>query len=205
MDKNTLKSLIVGLRESGKSFQAISEILERDYNTKKSRQAICNMYNRIISDKYITDNSKEILLTSEIMQLSALGLTVAQIRNKIGKRTTEYLISRVIAENETCARSILSNQVAKVVNILKRNGDMDDMRQALRFKDEVPSNATINKLIKIASTEILRSRALDLMVKVINITDDMSIVSEINKRHKFNVSLKEVSSAMNSQNKPNGK
>ena len=200
LDKITLKSLILDLRAEGKSFQDISDILDTNYSVKKSRQAICAMYNRLTSDKAISKNADELLRTSDILNYKAIGLSTEQIRKIIsvnGYEATSYYIEDTIRQNNSYSKRILNEQVEKVANILKRNGDYDDMITELSYKNEKPTSALIKEVVRLASSEILESRALDIMVKVINITDDTSIIRAINKKHNFKVTLKEVSTAMN--------
>lgn len=200
LDKITLRSLILDLRAEGKSFQDISNILENEYSIKKSRQAICAMYNRLTSDTALNKNADELLRTSDILNYKAIGLSTEQIRRIIsanGYEATSYYIEDIIKQNTSYSKRILAEQVAKVADILRRNGDYDAMIMALSYKNEKPTQSLIKEVVRLASSEILKSRAIDLMVKVINITDDTSIIRSLNKTHNFKISLKEVSTAMN--------
>lgn len=195
-----MRSLILDLRAEGKSFQDISNILENEYSIKKSRQAICAMYNRLTSDTALSKNAEELIRTSDILNYKAIGLSTEQIKRVIsanGYEVISYYIDDVIRQNTSYSKRILAEQVAKVVDILRRNGDYDAMIIALSYKNEKPTQSLIKEVVRLASSEILKSRAVDLMVKVINITDDTSIIRYLNKTHNFKISLKEVSTAMN--------
>ena len=141
-----MRSLILDLRAEGKSFQDISNILENEYSIKKSRQAICAMYNRLTSDTALNKNADELLRTSDILNYKAIGLSTEQIRKIIsanGYEATSYYIEDIIKQNTSYSKRILTEQVAKVADILRRNGDYDAMIMALSYKNEKPTQSLI--------------------------------------------------------------
>lgn len=200
VDKQTLKSTIVELKNNNKTFQEISDTLSTNYGVKMSRQAVCGMYNRTISSKQMTKNIDMLIATSDIANYSALGLSgryIKDIINNNGIELSLYSIESKIKEESSHINGIKIDLLKKTIEMIKKGMDIGYIVDALSYKGVKPTNKVLNELIEKASTEILKSRAIDLMVKLINITDNKELAKKIANKHNFEVTGKEISEALN--------
>lgn len=200
MDKHTLKCIIVELKNDNKTFQEVSDILNEKYNVKMSRQAVCGMYNRIISNKQMTKNIDLLIATNDMINYYSLGYGSKKIKEILSKQDVNLsigIIDKTLNEELVHINNIKSDMISKVVELIKRNSDIDTIKNSLKYKSIEPTSIVLNELIDEASTEILKSRAVDLMVKLINITDNRDLAKKVASKHNFNITCKEINEALN--------
>ena len=70
VDTRTIKNLVVNMRDSGMTYQAISEQLDKGYGIKRTRQALNRMYKRAKETELATNNGK--LLACDIINIYCL-------------------------------------------------------------------------------------------------------------------------------------
>ena len=200
MDKYTLKSIIIDFKNKGCTFQDISNRLEVEYGIKMSRQAVHGMYTRATSDKQMDKNIDILIATADIYNYYVLGYSARQIKNILDNNKIKLSIKDIenkINEGSQSIEEIRENSLNTVIDCIKKNKDMEFIINSLVYKGIHPSKYVIEELMLNASTEILKSRAVDLMVKLINITDNKELAKKVAKTHNFNVSGKEISEALN--------
>ena len=199
MDKQTLKSTIIELKNN-RTFQEVSDILKSEYGINMSRQAVHGMYNRAISNKQIEKNINLLLATSDIVNYKCLGYDNKQIKKILDNQSRDIslnCINEIVEKEIEHCLKVNSDMLNKVVEDIKKNKDLDYIINRLAYKGVRPTKEVGERLIEEAASEILKSRALDLMVKLINITDSRDLAKKVSNKHNFNITCKEISEALN--------
>lgn len=119
MDNKTLRALVVKFRDTGMTYQEISDKLYADYNIKRSRQTLQGMYTRAMRDLTSTDKKERVLARTDIVNVYSLGYNMTEV--------TEIV-------NETFGYNLTYNEV---VTTIKESQDyIEEVRAALAHKVE---------------------------------------------------------------------
>ena len=196
MDKMTLRSLIIEMRNNGDSFQKISDTLRIDYGIEKTRQAICGMYNRIVSEEAQERNFDNLKITVDIINYAAIGLSNTGIRNQIGD-ISMYKITDVINNHKGKIEDIQLEHRSIVKGVLLNNEDLEVIQHKLEYKDAKPTKDRVKQLIKEATLEIMYDNASSIMAHVLKLTDDKALVNNIIQDSGIKISYRDVNKALN--------
>ena len=150
MDKRTIKSLIIELKEENKSFQEISDILAREYGVKMSRQAVCGMYKRATSDDAINNNRNIILATTDIVNYSALGMPESIIKETLNNRGIDVSLNKVksiLKDNSNYLDEIYNELLKRMSWYIEHGYDLEDIKSKLQFKGVKPTESLLKSLI----------------------------------------------------------
>ena len=192
MDKLTLKSTIIELRDSGMSYQEISDFLRQNYNIHMTRQAVCGMYKRVTSEENKTKEITKMLSVTDILNVYCLGLNLNEIKDVIGIDITLADIRRIIESNNTNISEIRNSQINKIINSINNNSDINDIRKFLTYKGiEIKESAFI-KLVEMASERLIRNEISRDIVKIYNMSNDKKLVKSLIDRFNLNMSLSEL-------------
>jgi len=198
MDKVTLKSIVVNLKDSGKSFTEISNILRDEYGIIKTRQAVCGLYNRAVNTKGDIQAS-DLVLASDVLNYLSLGKSINEIKGLIhdDKQVTSYKIDTIIASNSQTIKLLHIEKVQIVKSALKNGKDMEYLRRKLSYKTVEPSYNEIKSLIKEATTELMRESLIENAVRIIELTGDSTLAKNIVSCYNLSVTQKDISTEMN--------
>lgn len=201
MDKMTIKSMIIELKDEGKSFQNISDILLRDYGVRMSRQAVCGMYKRSTSDTTVNTNKELKLATTDIINYSVIGVSNRDIK-EILHRTRGVSISLSSIESTIKEKNnFLIDRYDYLLGIvstkIKNGDDCDSIRQALEYKGEPIREIIFNKLLEDYSANEIKKRALDVLVKVYNSSENKALVKTMSQKFNLNITTADLSKALN--------
>lgn len=202
MDKRTLKSIIVELKESdeNRSFQDIADILEKDYDIKMSRQAVYGMYNRATSDEAISKYKDLILATNDILSYHILGLSNKVIKGIMANNEIELplsVIDNIIKEHNVTIEQMTKDQVLKVISLINNGQDLEDIKDSLSYKGETPTNKRVNSLIELSSLYMISESACKSLAKVMNLTENKALIKKVINKINLGISLKDVESELN--------
>lgn len=202
MDKRTLKSIIVELKESdgNRSFQDIADILEKDYEIKMSRQAVCGMYNRATSDEAISKYKDLILATNDILSYHLIGLSNKTIKSIMANNEIELplsVIDNIIKEHSVTIEQMTKNQVFKVISLINNEQDLEDIKESLSYKGETPTNKRLNNLIELSSLYMIYESACKSLAKVMNLTENKALIKKVINKLNLEISLKDIESELN--------
>lgn len=141
-----VKNLVVQLRDSGKSFQDISNILDNEYNIHKSRQAIHGIYNRAI--KSITpDRAEEELKVYDILTYYIMGLPVQKISEQTG--LSNYKVKQIIEHKDSVQLDDLkSKQFYKAIKLFEKGTSIEEVIEAMKYKGVEPTKYTVCQLFE---------------------------------------------------------
>ena len=183
MNKELLKAIILELRGNNeRSFQEISDILECKYGIKRSRQAICGMYNRAISDKAISKNTDKIIAPNDILHYHAIGVSISRILEILkadGMEVTLSSIKDIVDRNEDKKEFIKNTLEDKAYKLINKGFSYEEIKIALAYKVEAPSEQALNKLMQEATLRILREQEIKTLRKILNLTQDEKLIKSI--------------------------
>lgn len=200
MDKRALKSTIIELKESGLSFQNISDILAKDYDIHMSRQAVCGMYNRATSDEVINKNKELILTTEDIVNYNSIGLSNCEIKevlNKLGYSITLSDIEYILSINTEYRKSVEMELVQKIIRGLKLGNEIAEIRAKITYKGLSVTDNKLKSLLKISAEQMIYEQSKKVLASIYNATDDKALVKDIIAEHNMNITMKDIENTEN--------
>lgn len=200
MDKRALKSTIIELKESGLSFQNISDILAKDYDIHMSRQAVCGMYNRATSDEVINKNKELILTTEDIVNYNSIGLSNCEIKevlNKLGYSITLSDIEYILSINTEYRKSVEMELVQKIIRGLKLGNEIAEIRAKITYKGLSVTDNKLKSLLKISAEQMIYEQSKKVLTSIYNATDDKALVKDIIAEHNMNITMKDIENTEN--------
>lgn len=200
MDKRALKSTIIELKESGLSFQNISDILAKDYGIHMSRQAVCGMYNRATSDEVINKNKELILTTEDIVNYNSIGLSnyeIKEVLDKLGYSITLSDIEYILSINTEYKKSVEMELVQKIVRGLKIGNEIAEIKEKITYKGLSITDNKLKALLKISAEQMIYEQSKKVLASIYNATDDKALVKDIIAEHNMNITMKDIESAEN--------
>lgn len=200
MDKRALKSTIIELKESGLSFQNISDILAKDYDIHMSRQAVCGMYNRATSDEVINKNKELILTTEDIVNYNSIGLSNCEIKevlNKLGYSITLSDIEYILSINTEYRKSVEMELVQKIIRGLKLGNEIAEIKEKVTYKGLSITDNKLKALLKISAEQMIYEQSKKVLASIYNATDDKALVKDIIAKHNMNITMRDIESAEN--------
>ena len=181
MDNRSLKSLIVDLHDSGISFQGVSNIIDRDYGIKKSRQAIAGLYNR---EKKRGKNNGASVVTSDIVNLYCILGVATDVVNEmkvLGTEVSYRYVLDTISKEKIYLESIKNKIVDMIVGMIKNCDTVDDIRRSIKYKGVGGSDKVFKEFIKSAFSIYIK----DVVINEINWFSgelrDKALVNEIKR------------------------
>lgn len=200
MDKRALKSTIIELKESGLSFQNISDILAKDYDIHMSRQAVCGMYNRATSDEVINKNKELILTTEDIVNYNSIGLSncdIKEVLNKLGYSITLSDIEYILSINTEYRKSVEMELVQKIIRGLKLGNEIAEIKEKVTYKGLSITDNKLKTLLKISAEQMIYEQSKKVLASIYNATDDKTLVKDIIAEHNMNITMRDIESAEN--------
>lgn len=200
MDKRALKSTIIELKESGLSFQNISDILAKDYDIHMSRQAVCGMYNRATSDEVINKNKELILTTEDIVNYNSIGLSnyeIKEVLDKLGYSITLSDIEYILSINTEYRKSVEMELVQKIIRGLKLGNEIAEIKEKVTYKGLSITDNKLKTLLKISAEQMIYEQSKKVLASIYNATDDKTLVKDIIAEHNMNITMRDIESAEN--------
>lgn len=195
MDKRVLKSKIIELKELNLSFQEISDILNRDYSVKMTRQAVCGMYNRAMSDESIKRNKELILTTNDIVNYHLLGYSDSDIREILALRGYDILlkdIKYIIESNKEFVQSLEAEIVLKVVKSIRLGNDTFNIKASISYNGTEITDGRFKDILKLASSFMLKEESIRVLSSIYNATDDKTLIKDIITNESLDIRLKDI-------------
>lgn len=200
MDKRALKSTIIELKESGLSFQNISDVLAKEYDIHMSRQAVCGMYNRATSDEVINKNKELILTTEDIVNYNSIGLSnyeIKEVLDKLGYSITLSDIEYILSINTEYKKSVEMELVQKIIRGLKLGNEIEEIKEKVTYKGLSITDNKIKALLKISAEQMIYEQSKKVLASIYNATDDKALVKDIIAKHNMNITMRDIENAEN--------
>ena len=198
MDLNTTRSLIIAMRNSGMTFQAIADKLESEYGVKRSRQSVYALYKGATDPNFKRLSEDEILITCEIMNLDSLGYNMSQIHRRLkdrGFNITYQKVISVIRNNEAYANSIHETML---VTVLSNLDEMDPaVIKGMLSCDGVPIlESAFNSLVKEAIMIRINRYAANELARGYRLTKSRHLIKDMCEDLSGVVSMTDVDNCM---------
>ena len=200
MDKRTLKTKILELKEENKTYQEISNILMNDYGIKMSRQAVCGMYNRLTSDEASKHTKELMILTSDIINYAAIGYKTSNIKefiiDKIDKITLKE-IDETIESNKEYMNEIFNNHV-NIMKTLLNDGEMlDEIVDRLSYNSVKPTNNCLDKMISIATEQLVKEASTEVLARVFSSSGNRAAIKRVITEHNLDITFRDIGKIIN--------
>lgn len=196
MRKEEIKSIIVELREKEKTFAEISDILKEVYGVTMSRQAVCGMYCRLTEKNEENKDIKMIVFRVDIINFHLIGLTNEEIRELLKKRydveLTAYNIQSIIDSKEGYLKRVSDEKVEKIATHIMDVNSSNTIVDILKYKGIKPKERVVKEFTIKAVNQLMRQQAIKIASNIVDETGSSSIIKQINKMYKFNITLKEI-------------
>lgn len=199
MDKKTLKLLIVELKESGKTYQEISDILLNSYDTPMSRQAVCGMYNRAISNITIKHNKDIEMATSDIINYCAVGCSYKEIKTRLLDNITIPMteVVSILKSNINQLETVLKSLILVVEKYLSNGYSELDIIDRIQYKGVFIERSILRMLIKVATEHLLKSNATRTLTKIYSATEDRALIKNLISIHNIGITFTDINRALN--------
>ena len=192
MDKTTLKATIVELKENGMSFSEISKELEDKFDIKMTRQAVCGMYNRIVSKN---NDSTNIVLVKDICTYKSLGLSDFAIRNILKEHcvdVTSSYIKTVIDDKLEYIEDIKNDYVDRVSGMLDANIHLTSIINSMEYKGVKPTSNCIDEIIERASSKLLNDTCMEVLVNLYRNISDSNLIRKLISKYNMDIEFRDV-------------
>lgn len=186
VDTRTIKNLVVNMRDSGMTYQAISEQLDKGYGIKRTRQALNRMYKRAKETELATNNGK--LLACDIANIYCLvgsaQATVDEMQH-LGINVAYSNVLSIIKSEDKYIKSIEKSILDKVIAAISSEYSRDKIRELLSYKGVLISNKRLDSYIVEAYTIKISKLIESECSKIYKDTHSAWIAKEVG--HRFNI------------------
>lgn len=189
MDMTTLKTIIIELKDSGMTFQQVSDTLNEQYGVYRTRQAISGLYKRakesmkedeshqrivcdIVNLYCILDNATQV--TNELQRLG-INVSYRQILNVVNKET-KYI--------ESVKQTIVANLEALICSLT----DIRDALKLVEYKGVKVSKKKFDEYFELACKHYIRQEILNDLSKMYKLTSNKEMIKSIGSQ--FNIGVK---------------
>lgn len=205
MDKTTLKSIIIDLKDKGYTYQDISSILDTRYDIQMSRQAINGMYKRTMEKINNTSITQSVLIKIDIVNYRALGLSPKEIKDILEKnqqvdkniKISIKDIESTISNSTDYLEEITNEQIKIIKKVYKQNNSTNDcfeenIQNKLTYKEIKPTVNRTNALIKIGIKESIKDIILKEIAKTLSVTDNKQLAKELMTEYNIKANIREL-------------
>lgn len=186
VDTRAIKNLVVNMRDSGMTYQAISEQLDKGYGIKRTRQALNRMYKRAKETELATNNGK--LLACDIVNIYCLvgsaQATVDEMQH-LGINVAYSNVLSIIKSEDKYIKSIEKSILDKIIAAIDSGYSRDKIKELLSYKGVLISNKRLDSYIVEAYTIKISKLIESECSKIYRDTHSARIAKEVG--HRFNI------------------
>lgn len=186
VDTRAIKNLVVNMRDSGMTYQAISEQLDKGYGIKRTRQALNRMYKRAKETELATNNGK--LLACDIINIYCLvgsaQATVDEMQH-LGINVAYSNVLSIIKSEDKYIKSIEKSILDKIIAAIDSGYSRDKIKELLSYKGVLISNKRLDSYIVEAYTIKISKLIESECSKIYRDTHSARIAKEVG--HRFNI------------------
>ena len=186
VDTRAIKNLVVNMRDSGMTYQAISEQLDKGYGIKRTRQALNRMYKRAKETELATNIGK--LLACDIINIYCLvgsaQATVDEMQH-LGINVAYSNVLSIIKSEDKYIKSIEKSILDKIIAAIDSGYSRDKIKELLSYKGVLISNKRLDSYIVEAYTIKISKLIESECSKIYRDTHSARIAKEVG--HRFNI------------------
>lgn len=184
MDKNTLKALIIEMKDvDNLSFPQISEKLRVEHNVLKDRQSLHGLYTRA-KNKAKQEPKYDIVLKSKVLNLYALGYNMSQVTHILGGGDTDLNYAKVrdiVNNNEATVQEIIEAKAVTAVQMLGVGESVANIKTEIAYNTLTPTDAAMANVMVQAYKMIVRGAITNELTKAMKTTGSRDIVKQLCK------------------------
>lgn len=188
MDMQTLKSIIIELRNQGMTFQEIADTLKQNYGIVKTRQAISGLYNRAkIAATYDEQTQK---LVRDIVNTYCLVDNATQVAEELHNMGQDIPYRKVLDIINKETEYINSVRDTIVATMEARLPDIKDIRElmGIQYKNVTISTKRFNEYFEEACKHHIKSSILGNLQTIYKLTSNKGMVKSIGQQ--FNIGIR---------------
>ena len=182
MDINTIKMLIVNLRNQGMTFQAIADKLQDEYGITRTRQSVAGLYARAVEQDPETLNIDKMKLILDILSVYSLGYNLTkttEILNSIGVDVTYQKVNNLIKSNVDQLRSVNTTMLATLNTALKETNDPNELKDRLAYRGIAITEQRFTDLLSEVTLTNMRDAVATELAKLYSISNNRNLVKNM--------------------------
>ena len=146
---DNIKKMVLELRENGKSYSEISNILEKEHGIRRTRQSVWALYNREKRKQDIIDVEDR-----NILVYSVLGYSAEEIKVLSDSKLSIADIQRIIDSNYKEIDNIYNNLVSNVEKTIKRHQKVS----RITYEGSLIKQSVFNKILDDAGLGYIKNK-----------------------------------------------
>ena len=139
LDKETLRRIVVNLRDSGMTFQAISDTLRDDYGIIRTKQAIKGIYDRAIDkntgEKIPANDMRAISLILNLFCRGYCATEVTTLINNMGYNIPYNKVLNIIDSNSKYINSITETMICNILWMITEGVNRATVKKNFMFEN----------------------------------------------------------------------
>lgn len=184
MDVKTLRALVIEHKDLGMSYQEISDMLERDYNVVRSRQALQGMYTRAVDrrNRELEDRKNKICIIADIVNIHCLGYNkteITRIIKSLGHNLSYRRVVSIVNSQDKYIKEVetaIGNRVADKLGSIEYISELKDI---IKYKEVPITDKKIKEYIAMGYNIIINNKINEVLSEVYKMTDDRGIVRQV--------------------------
>lgn len=150
LDKETLRRIVVNLRDSGMTFQAISDTLRDDYGIIRTKQAIKGIYDRAVDkntgEKIPASDMRAISLILNLFCRGYCATEVTTLINNMGYNIPYNKVLNIIDSNSKYINSINETMICNILWMISEGIGRNTIRKNLMFENIEIKDSKLDEL-----------------------------------------------------------
>lgn len=198
MDNETLKSLILQYRDSGMTYQEISDKLVSEYGIMKSRQAIQGLYKRTVQNLKSNSDKIKRLREADVVNLYCLGYNMSEVQRlmeDLGYDISYSEVNRIIKrykKEDGYIKEVEDSIVSRIRDIADKVSSIDDIINNVNYKGvPIKKEKVLEYLVEAYKNKIIDKIREDL-IKIYEFTDSKEAVKKIIDDLKLDIKINEL-------------
>lgn len=198
MDNETLKSLILQYRDSGMTYQEISDKLVSEYGIMKSRQAIQGLYKRTVQSLKSDSDKIKRLREADVVNLYCLGYNMSEVQRlmeDLGYDISYSEVNRIIKrykKEDDYIKEVEDSIVSRIRDIADKVSSIDDIINNVNYKGvPIKKEKVLEYLVEAYKNKIIDKIREDL-IKIYEFTDSKEAVKKIIDDLKLDIKINEL-------------
>lgn len=198
MDNETLKSLILQYRDSGMTYQEISDKLVSEYGIMKSRQAIQGLYKRTVQSLKSDSDKIKRLREADVVNLYCLGYNMSEVQRlmeDLGYDISYSEVNRIIKrykKEDDYIKEVEDSIVSRIRDIADKVSSIDDIINNVNYKGvPIKKEKVLEYLVEAYKNKITDKIREDL-IKIYEFTDSKEAVKKIIDDLKLDIKINEL-------------
>lgn len=189
-DSGTLKSMVCVMRDSGMTFQEISDKLANEYGVHRTRQALHGLYSRSQKEKDTTLPESEAKLVVDVVNLYCLGYNmtaITNIMNNAGIDINYNKVGNIVHNYESYINSVQQTMLCKAIEILATEKNPTNIKARYSHLGMYITDRTFNRLIRNAYISIIQKSVSEYIMEAYEMCGDKETLKTLADR--FNIDI----------------